>query len=132
PRARPAPTAAESTRGPALALGVRCGSATVPATGSGRKLSTGPPMTTARSSGPRTLSIHLRKKPRMTSDTPQGEPVQPPPFTLEAAAYAVIVSECAGLQRAGADPLGAALITAAHLLFLGLAGAGQQQAEGDV
>jgi len=62
----------------------------------------------------------------VTADIPEDEPAQPPPFTLEDAAYAAIVSEYAGLQRAGADPLGAALITAAHLLLLGLAGAGQQ------
>jgi hypothetical protein len=57
---------------------------------------------------------------------PAGEPAQPP-FTLEDSAYAAIVSEYVGLQRAGADPLGAALITAAHLLLLGLANAGQQE-----
>jgi hypothetical protein len=58
---------------------------------------------------------------------PEGEPVQPPaPFTPEDGAYAAIVSEYVGLQRAGADPLGAALITAAHLFLMGLAGAGQQ------
>ena len=61
------------------------------------------------------------------------EPHEPAaPFTLEDAAYAAIVSEYAGLQRAGADPLGAALITAAHLLLLGLAGARQQQEPGGV
>ena len=43
------------------------------------------------------------------------------PFTPEDGAYAAIVSEYVGLQRAGADPLGAALITAAHLLLLGIA-----------
>jgi hypothetical protein len=40
------------------------------------------------------------------------------------------VSEYVGLQRAGADPLGAALITAAHLLLLGLANTGAQQDPG--
>jgi len=64
------------------------------------------------------------RMPRVTSD-PEDEPTAPP-FTLEDAAYAAIVSEYAGLQRAGADPLGAALITAAHLLLLGLANTGQQ------
>lgn len=49
------------------------------------------------------------------------------PFTLEDGVYAAIVSEYVGLQRAGADPLGAALITAAHLLLLGLANTGAQQ-----
>jgi hypothetical protein len=49
------------------------------------------------------------------------------PFTPEDGAYAAIVSEYVGLQRAGADPLGAALITAAHLLLLGLANAGAQE-----
>jgi uncharacterized protein HemX len=70
----------------------------------------------------------------VTSDPPEDEPAQPhAPFTPEDTYYAAIVSEYAGLQRAGADPLGAALITAAHLLLLGLAGAGQQQQDaGDV
>ena len=66
-------------------------------------------------------------------DVPEGVPEIPQaPFSLEDAAYAAIVSEYAGLQRAGADPLGAALITAAHLLLLGLAGTGQQHEQGDV
>ena len=52
------------------------------------------------------------------------------PFTPEDGAYAAIVSEYVGLQRAGADPLGAALITAAHLLLLGIAnGAAQPEPE---
>jgi hypothetical protein len=68
----------------------------------------------------------------VTSDPAEDEPAQPP-FTLEDAVYVAIVSEYAGLQRAGADPLGAALITAAHLLLLGLANAGQQTEDaGDV
>ena len=55
------------------------------------------------------------------------------PFTPEDGAYAAIVSAYVGLQRAGADPLGAALITAAHLLLLGIAnGAAQQETPGDV
>ena len=51
------------------------------------------------------------------------------PFTPEDGAYAAIVSEYVGLQRAGADPLGAALITAAHLLLLGIANATAQPGE---
>ena len=51
------------------------------------------------------------------------------PFTPEDGAYAAIVSEYVGLQRAGADPLGAALITAAHLLLLGIANATQSEPE---
>lgn len=51
------------------------------------------------------------------------------PFTPEDGMYAAIVNEYVGLQRAGADPLGAALITAAHLLLLGLANAGAQVQE---
>ncbi len=68
----------------------------------------------------------------------EAAPPDPPetpaaPFTPEDGAYAAIVSEFVGLQRAGADPLGAALITAAHLVYIGLASAAaQQQATGDV
>ena len=51
------------------------------------------------------------------------------PFTPEDGAYAAIVSEYVGLQRAGADPLGAALITAAQLLLLGIANATQPEPE---
>ena len=43
------------------------------------------------------------------------------PFTPEDGLYAAIVSEYLGLQRAGAGVLDAALITAAHLTYLGLA-----------
>jgi hypothetical protein len=51
------------------------------------------------------------------------------PYAPEDGAYAAIVSEYMGLQRGGADPLGAAMITAAHLVFMRLAAeAGQQQA----
>ena len=57
-------------------------------------------------------------------------PVPPAPFTPEDGAYAAIVSEYVGLLRAGADPLGAALITAAHLLFMGLANTTVQQQPG--
>lgn len=49
------------------------------------------------------------------------------PFAPEDGAYAAIVSEYVGLQRAGADMLGAALITAAHLAFMGMANAAAQQ-----
>ena len=59
-----------------------------------------------------------------------GEPQQLPqaPFTPEDGYYAAIVSEYVGLQRGGADPFGAALITAAHLLLLGFVNTqGQQQ-----
>jgi hypothetical protein len=48
------------------------------------------------------------------------------PFTPEDGAYAAIVSEYVGLQRAGASPISAALITAAHLMYIGLAGTAQQ------
>jgi hypothetical protein len=51
-----------------------------------------------------------------------GEPEQQPqaPFTPEDGYYAAIVSEYVGLQRGGADPFSAALITAAHLLLFGM------------
>lgn len=64
----------------------------------------------------------------LTPDTPD-EPREPesqpaaPPFAPEDGAYQTIVSEYFGLRRAGADPLGAALITAAHLAFMGMASA---------
>ena len=52
---------------------------------------------------------------------------EPPsaPFTPEDGAYQRVVSESVGLQRAGASPVSAALITAAHLLYIGLANAAQ-------
>ena len=59
----------------------------------------------------------------------EAPPEPPAPFTPEDGGYQAIVSEFLGLQRAGADPLGAALITAAHLLFIGLANAGAQPAD---
>jgi len=59
----------------------------------------------------------------LAADAP--EPARP--FTPEDGAYAAIVSEYVGLQRGGADPLGAALITAAHLVFMGLANSTQQK-----
>ena len=54
------------------------------------------------------------------ADAPEPEPPAAP-FTPEDTGYQAIVSEFVGLQRAGAGPVGAALITAAHLLYLGLA-----------
>jgi hypothetical protein len=50
-----------------------------------------------------------------------------PPFTVEDSAYQAIVSEYAGLVRAGADPFSAALITAAHLVIMAAAGTAGQQ-----
>ncbi len=52
------------------------------------------------------------------------EPPPSAPFTPEDGAYQLIVSEYLGLQRAGADPLGAALITAAHLAIIAMANGG--------
>ena len=58
-------------------------------------------------------------------DEPPENPADPEPphapFAPEDGYYAAIASEYAGLQRGGADPLGAALITAAHLLLLQMA-----------
>jgi hypothetical protein len=68
-------------------------------------------------------------------DAPPEVPDQPhAPFAPEDGAYAAIVSEYVGLQRAGADPISAALITAAHLLLIGLvpSRAPQQLDPGDV
>ena len=48
----------------------------------------------------------------------------PPAFTVEDSAYQAIVSEYLGLRRAGADALGAALITAAHLVIMGMPATG--------
>ena len=64
----------------------------------------------------------------MDDETVPDEPVPVPhaPYTPEDGAYAAIVSEYVGLQRAGASPVSAALITAAHLLYIGLANATQQ------
>jgi hypothetical protein len=63
-------------------------------------------------------------------ETPPPEPVSPPvaPYTPEDDVYQAIVSQYLGLRRCGADPLGAALITAANLTIAGMAsGAAQQQ-----
>jgi hypothetical protein len=57
-----------------------------------------------------------------------GEPEQPhAPVTPEDGYDAAIVSEFVGLQRGGADPFSAALITAAHLLLLRMNTRAQQQ-----
>lgn len=62
-------------------------------------------------------------------ETAPAEPAPQPvaPYTPEDGAYAAIVSEYVGLQRAGADMMGAAMITAAHLMFMGMANATVQQ-----
>lgn len=71
-------------------------------------------------------------EPDDPSGTPEdhsgtSQPFQPhTPFTPEDAAYAAIISECFGLERAGAGILRAALITAGHLMFMGLANSAQQ------
>lgn len=57
------------------------------------------------------------------SDEPGVTPPGNPPFTAEDAGYQAIVNEYVGLQRAGADPVSAALIVAAHLVMLGKAAA---------
>ena len=64
----------------------------------------------------------------MDDEAVPDEPIAAPhaPYTPEDGAYAAIVSEYVGLQRAGASPISAALITAAHLLYIGLANAAQQ------
>ena len=51
------------------------------------------------------------------------------PYTPEDGLYQAIVSEYLGFQRAGADAPSAALITAAHLFFIGLANTAPQQPE---
>jgi hypothetical protein len=56
-------------------------------------------------------------------DAPEPPPVAP--FTPEDGLYQAIVSEYLGLQRAGAGTLDAALITAAHLVYLAVANAQQ-------
>ena len=58
-------------------------------------------------------------------DAPETPEPPPAPFTPEDGAYQMVVSEYVGLQRAGASPVSAALITAAHLLYIGLANAAQ-------
>jgi hypothetical protein len=61
-------------------------------------------------------------------DAAPPDPSSPPspPFAPEDGAYQAIVSEYYGLQRAGADMLSAALITAAHLALMGLASVRQE------
>ena len=73
----------------------------------------------------------------MADEAPPESPEvpEPPvaPFTPEDGLYQAIVSEYVGLQRAGAGTLDAALITAAHLVYLGVANTtAQEQAAGDV
>ncbi len=53
------------------------------------------------------------------------------PFAPEDGLYQAIVSEYLGLQRAGAGTLDAALIVAAHLVYLGMANASAQQQGAD-
>ena len=50
---------------------------------------------------------------------PAAEPQPPPPFAPEDSMYQAMVGQYVGLLRAGADPLGAALITAAQIVILG-------------
>ncbi len=64
--------------------------------------------------------------PPETPGEPDSQP-GPAPFAPEDGVYQAIVSEYVGLQRAGADVISAALITAAHLMYLGLANAGASQ-----
>jgi hypothetical protein len=61
-------------------------------------------------------------------ETAPAEPASQPvaPYTPEDSAYAAIVSQYLGLRRHGADPLGAALITAANLMLGALANGTQQ------
>ena len=56
---------------------------------------------------------------------PAPQPVAP--YTPEDSAYAAIVSQYLGLRRHGADPLGAALITAANLMLGGMANTVEQR-----
>ena len=56
----------------------------------------------------------------------------PAPFSPEDVGYQGIVSEYLGLRRAGAPQVDAALITAAHLMVLGLANTAAKQAPGGV
>lgn len=55
------------------------------------------------------------------------QPPSPPPFAPEDGAYAAIVSEFYGLQRAGMHMLGAALTTAAEIIILKLVNGPQEQ-----
>ena len=65
------------------------------------------------------------------NDEPETPP-HAPPFTVEDAGYQAIVSEYMGLCKAGADPFSAALITAAHLVAIAVAGTASQQGTGGV
>ena len=62
-------------------------------------------------------------------ETAAAEPsVQPvAPYSPEDGAYQTIVSQYLGLRRHGADPLGAALITAANLMLGGMANTVEQR-----
>ena len=62
-------------------------------------------------------------------ETAPAEPVSQPvaPYTPEDGAYQAIVSQYLGLRRHGADPLGAALITAANLMLGGMANTVEQR-----
>ena len=67
-------------------------------------------------------------------ETAPAGPVSQPvaPYTPEDRGYQAIVSQYLGLRRHGADPLGAALITAANLMLGALAnGAAEQQDTGE-
>ena len=55
----------------------------------------------------------------------QSPPVAP--YSPEDGAYQTIVSQYLGLRRHGADPLGAALITAANLMLGGMANTVEQR-----
>jgi hypothetical protein len=62
-------------------------------------------------------------------ETTAAEPQSPPvaPYSPEDGAYQTIVSQYLGLRRHGADPLGAALITAANLMLGGMANTVEQR-----
>jgi hypothetical protein len=55
----------------------------------------------------------------MSEDETAAEPQPSSPFAPEDGMYQAMVSQYFGLQRAGADPLGAALITSAQIVILG-------------
>ena len=60
-----------------------------------------------------------------TAAEQQSQPVAP--YSPEDGAYQTIVSQYLGLRRHGADPLGAALITAANLMLGGMANTVEQR-----
>ncbi len=55
----------------------------------------------------------------MNEDGTAAEPQPFPPFAPEDSLYQAMVSQYFGLLRAGANPIGAALITAAQIVILG-------------